>query len=418
MKINNLKVGNTYKNWKELCATLEVEPKSHSYKVKQEKEFKCYFDWEKQGQKITITEIYEVPKEKEDGRKMNGKNENSLKALAENRHEQESFFTPDELQLSILWTIGIRAYRSKWKEVTKQYGYILSNEMYFATGLCNEYLSMLTKNNRYYALTNKAGTQDQYCCKFQYDIAFNGLYEDMKQRTLTALNQLKKLKVLDYAYWKMWLDSQGEWHIMSDMEMFEFQEARADVIDWWNENHNKKIERVIDMYNGKLSNSEFEECHSKFIYFLKQRISEEFVQYTSCYKIFYSLRNVKRELKSRGYDDLFDFEEAYTFNMKPIIDKVNGKFLERRIDKINEVKEGHLERLEHEDNIEKANTKHRNFGRRIKTKKKPFSAMANEELYNETVNLLELGVKHNLDKEEKAEIKAIEKIIEHNRKPR
>ena len=99
ININNLKVGHTYKNWKELCVTLGVEPKSHSYKVKQEKEFKRYFSWTKQGQKITIVEIFETPKEKEDGRKMN---------RFTVRHEQESFFSPDELQIDI--RIGLLEY--------------------------------------------------------------------------------------------------------------------------------------------------------------------------------------------------------------------------------------------------------------------------------------------------------------------
>ena len=71
MNTNNLTVGYTYKNWKELCATLGVEPKTQGHKRHQEKEFKRYFSWTKQGQKITIVEIYDTPKEKEDGRKMN-----------------------------------------------------------------------------------------------------------------------------------------------------------------------------------------------------------------------------------------------------------------------------------------------------------------------------------------------------------
>lgn len=408
MKINNLKVGMIYKNWKELCKILDVEPKSQGYKRHQEKEFKRYFTWEKQGQKITITEIFDVPKPKEDGRKMN---------TFTVRHEQESFFTPDELQLAILWTIGVRAYRSKWKEATKQYGYILSNELYFATGLCNEYFSMLTKNNSYYAMTNKAGTQSQYCCKFQYDIAFNGIHEDMKQRTLTALRQLKKLKVLDYAYWRMWLDTEGEWHIMNDAEMFEFHEARADVIDWWNENHTKQIERVIDMYNGRLTKAEFDECQAKFTYFLQERISKDFVQYTSCYKIFYGLRNVKKELSSRGYADLDDFEEAYTHNMKPIVDKVNEKFLERRIGKIDNIKEEHIEKLEEHERESKQACARGRFGKKVKVEtKKPFSAMANDELYGGTVSLLELGVKRDLDSSQRVEIRAIESIVKSNKR--
>lgn len=71
MNLENLTVGTTYKNWKALCETLEVEPKSGSYKQKQERDFKQFFNWEKQGQKITVTEIYDSPREREDGRKFN-----------------------------------------------------------------------------------------------------------------------------------------------------------------------------------------------------------------------------------------------------------------------------------------------------------------------------------------------------------
>lgn len=58
MKIENLKVGMEFKNWNYLCEALEVQPKpSGKARKPQEKEFKKYFDWTKQGQRITITEI-------------------------------------------------------------------------------------------------------------------------------------------------------------------------------------------------------------------------------------------------------------------------------------------------------------------------------------------------------------------------
>lgn len=64
MNISNIKVGETFKNWKALCEALDVEPKpSGKARVPQTKQFKQYFDWDKQGQKITITEIKKVPSE-------------------------------------------------------------------------------------------------------------------------------------------------------------------------------------------------------------------------------------------------------------------------------------------------------------------------------------------------------------------
>ena len=58
MKIENLQVGMEFKNWKALCEALEVESKpSGNSRDAQAKQFKKYFDWTKQGQRITITEI-------------------------------------------------------------------------------------------------------------------------------------------------------------------------------------------------------------------------------------------------------------------------------------------------------------------------------------------------------------------------
>lgn len=88
MYIEKLEVGQTYKNWKVLCETLGEEIKSGSGKKFQVKEFSRYFSWSKEGQKITITEIYDEPKEKIDGRKQNGKNFSSLNALNNHRYTQ------------------------------------------------------------------------------------------------------------------------------------------------------------------------------------------------------------------------------------------------------------------------------------------------------------------------------------------
>ena len=73
MKIENLRVGQEYKNWKALCEVLEVEPKDASRKQKQERDFAQYFRWEKQGQRIKVVEIYDEPIEREDGRKNRSK---------------------------------------------------------------------------------------------------------------------------------------------------------------------------------------------------------------------------------------------------------------------------------------------------------------------------------------------------------
>ena len=73
MKIENLKVGQIVKNYKELCELLDIEAKGGASKIAQHKEFDRYFSYNKQGHKYIITKIYENPKERIDNR-MNGNN--------------------------------------------------------------------------------------------------------------------------------------------------------------------------------------------------------------------------------------------------------------------------------------------------------------------------------------------------------
>ncbi|KGI37933.1 hypothetical protein DP149_10150 [Clostridium tetani] len=79
MNIKNLKTGMVLKNYKELCETLEEKVKSGKSKRLQLKDWERYFEWEKEGYKFIITEIYDKPKKKIDGRKVGntGKNPNS-----------------------------------------------------------------------------------------------------------------------------------------------------------------------------------------------------------------------------------------------------------------------------------------------------------------------------------------------------
>jgi hypothetical protein len=68
-----LTVGQVFKNMKSMCAYLNQEyiAKGGS-KEAQLKEWKRYIDWEKDGQKIIITDIYPTPLDKTDGRIVNG----------------------------------------------------------------------------------------------------------------------------------------------------------------------------------------------------------------------------------------------------------------------------------------------------------------------------------------------------------
>lgn len=68
MNLSNIKVGQTFKNYKELCSALGEPVKGGKSKQLQLKEWERYFSFTKQGHKITINEIYDTPKEKQDMR--------------------------------------------------------------------------------------------------------------------------------------------------------------------------------------------------------------------------------------------------------------------------------------------------------------------------------------------------------------
>lgn len=61
MNIKNIKVGDTFKNYKELCRILDEDEKANNSKIAQLKMWENYFSYDRKGQKITITEIYDKP---------------------------------------------------------------------------------------------------------------------------------------------------------------------------------------------------------------------------------------------------------------------------------------------------------------------------------------------------------------------
>lgn len=62
-KLDQLKPGSEFKNYKELCALLEEDEKGGNGKRNQLNEWELFFKSHKRGQKIIIDEIYDIPKE-------------------------------------------------------------------------------------------------------------------------------------------------------------------------------------------------------------------------------------------------------------------------------------------------------------------------------------------------------------------
>lgn len=80
MNIKNLKTGQTFKNYKALCAELEMEAQSGTSKKAQFKELERFCSYNKIGHKIYIEEVYDtpIPKVENRGKSAGSRNNNSI----------------------------------------------------------------------------------------------------------------------------------------------------------------------------------------------------------------------------------------------------------------------------------------------------------------------------------------------------
>lgn len=78
MKIENLKVGQVVKNYKELCTILEIKTTTGTAKISQFKELDRYCTYHKDGNKIIIDKIFQEVQPKMDNR-VNNKGGNNVK---------------------------------------------------------------------------------------------------------------------------------------------------------------------------------------------------------------------------------------------------------------------------------------------------------------------------------------------------
>lgn len=72
IKLNNISEGQIFKNYKELCLALGEKVKTGNGKKSQLKEIERYIEYEKEGNKFVIKEVYSKPKDKTDKRNTSG----------------------------------------------------------------------------------------------------------------------------------------------------------------------------------------------------------------------------------------------------------------------------------------------------------------------------------------------------------
>lgn len=190
MKIENLKIGQVLKNYKELCEVLGIEPKktgSNPHKA-QFKELERYCKYHKEGHKIVIDEIFSKELEKVDNRKLGNNNEQARCVRY--------------LLLNLL-----SAYKIEQDEVIG-----------FSKGLLLRKLYMANENY----ITAKT-SRKQYAQALEVEeMAVNECFDYIENSSISAIKRaivtLRSQSILGYKYSFSWVDHKGGVHNCDTIE--------------------------------------------------------------------------------------------------------------------------------------------------------------------------------------------------------
>ena len=396
MKLELLEKGKQYK-YKDLCEAFEVESKTGNAKKAQFKTFEQYLVLEKNGTWFTVVDFHEEVQERQDGR---GKSEASKQALAESQgHRKPCFSYDDELQLMILLYLARRTYAENLelnRRANVKYFYNIGmSSLFVQSGLCSNFYHDVLCKDGYYLLGSKQDVKDGVALytRSEFKEAFRDFYKHMQNDTRTALENLRKRKVLDYYEIKSWFDGK-EWHPCDDYEMQCIVEAREDAIDWWNATHVKQLRETYDLYNQwTLTPKEKDEAFEWMNNRLKELISKDFVCYASSFKVFCSERAINRHLTKIGYEDLINNAELIDKKISEVKQKNLDLQLERTLNKRREEDiRKYNEFLEQEPTKVEVRTL-RGHGKTTKeVVKPPYAPLANDEIYENAKELLKQGI--------------------------
>lgn len=385
MNLENLKTGERYK-YKDLCLAFGFQPATGNTKKKHLTTFEQYLNIKKDGTWFIVTEIYDSPKEREDGR---------IQTLAQHRGtgRKPSFEYDDELQLMILLYLARRTYAENeetGKRPNVKYNYEVGmSQLFVQSGLCSDFYHDTLCKDGYYLIGSKKQiiNGEALYTKTEFKEAFRDFYRHMQNDVRTALNDLRKKKVLEYVEVKSWFDGK-EWQICNDMEIQAILEAREDTVDWWNETHRKQLKTSYDLYNAwTLTPQEKDEAFEFMHERIRETMSENYVTHCSSFKIYCSQRAVERQLKEIGYEELLNDKKLIEKKLIQVKEKNLELQLKRTLDKEREKQMLTLNKF-YEEQAELREQK-KLFGC---VKNKPYVPLADDITYNNAKELLKKGI--------------------------
>lgn len=242
----NYKVGDTITYKDDICRILEVEPKTGNTKKAHMKQIEQYMKLERigkgKGTKYQITEIYEQPLEKQDGRKYNG-HKNFSEVLGDKRGHRPRMF-PTEL---LNEAYGCYALLTIVKEQDVSIFTLAQQEdIAFIQPIQQALIDLGFFNNFTSRLTlDKTCLLEYGCSEFlgESDIVysmFNNLYSGAKNKLLNT-DGLEQVKFV--------VDSDGNTHRATEYELETIEKVEQELMDKLNSEFNYKLKRYTDIYN-------------------------------------------------------------------------------------------------------------------------------------------------------------------------
>lgn len=211
MKIENLRVGQVLKNYKELCKILDIKVSTGTSKMAQFKELDRFINYHKEGNKIIIDQIYSRELKKVDNRKL-GNNNEQAKCI---RYLLLNFLS---------------GYKIKDDEVVG-----------FSKSLLLKKLFMTNDN-----YVNAKQSRDSYARALNVDtIAVNECLDYVENNSISAIRRaittLKSQSVLGYKYSYSWVDNNGICHHCDTLEENAIHMAEQEVMEQMNIRNKHKI---------------------------------------------------------------------------------------------------------------------------------------------------------------------------------
>lgn len=172
MRIDILKKGKVFKNWKILCSELEISNEKGNTKKANEKELSRFCEWHKEGQKIIIDRVFRNPKESEDGRMDKMTQEvmgNILVELICTYGKEDSlstFFDKNLLyELCEMYNPSYKFYKYKQDELSKRNNIDLETIRDFYNISNNVFISNINKGGKWLKSKRLATMFDTYAVK-------------------------------------------------------------------------------------------------------------------------------------------------------------------------------------------------------------------------------------------------------------